>query len=81
MRRLFTRLARLKARTENVILRCARRRKVTSISLDKGTYRVDVESGLVHHVHGTGANVADVTDVAELRHGEENVGLHQCREA
>jgi len=33
---------------------------------------VDVESGLVHHVHGTAANVADVTQVAELLHGEEN---------
>lgn len=33
---------------------------------------VDAESGLVHHVHGTAANVADVTQVAELLHGEEN---------
>lgn len=33
---------------------------------------VDVASGLVHHVHGTSANVADVTQVAELLHGEEN---------
>ena len=32
----------------------------------------DVESGLVHHVHGTAANVADVTEVAQLLHGEEN---------
>ncbi|KAB0493525.1 MAG: IS5 family transposase [Pseudomonas sp.] len=32
----------------------------------------DVESGLVHHVHGTAANVADVTQVAELLHGDEN---------
>jgi transposase, IS5 family len=32
----------------------------------------DVESGLFHHVHGTAANVADVTQVAELLHGEEN---------
>jgi len=32
----------------------------------------DGESGLVHHVHGTAANVADVTQVAELLHGEEN---------
>jgi IS5 family transposase len=32
----------------------------------------DVESGLVHHDHGTAANVADVTQVAELLHGEEN---------
>ena len=32
----------------------------------------DVELGLVHHVHGTAANVADVTQVAELLHGEEN---------
>jgi len=27
---------------------------------------------LVHHVHGTAADVADVTQVAELLHGEEN---------
>lgn len=32
----------------------------------------DFESGLVHHLHGTAANVADVTQVAELLHGEEN---------
>jgi len=32
----------------------------------------DVESGLVHHAHGTAANVADVTQAAELLHGEEN---------
>ena len=28
---------------------------------------------LVHHVHGTAANVADVTEVAHLLHGDENV--------
>ena len=33
----------------------------------------DAESGLVHHVHGTAAYVADVTEVAQLLHGEENV--------
>ncbi len=33
----------------------------------------DAESGLVHHVHGTAANVADVTEVAHLLHGAENV--------
>lgn len=33
---------------------------------------IGAESGLVHHVHGTAANVADVTQVAELLHGEEN---------
>lgn len=32
----------------------------------------DVEAGLVHHVHGTAVNVADVTQVAELLHGEKN---------
>lgn len=32
----------------------------------------DVESWLVHHVHGTAANVADVTQVAEVLHGDEN---------
>ena len=33
----------------------------------------DAESGLVHHVHGTAANVADVTEVAHLLRGDENV--------
>jgi IS5 family transposase len=33
----------------------------------------EAESGLVHHVHGTAANVADVTEVAHLLHGGENV--------
>ena len=27
----------------------------------------------MHHVHGTAANVADVTEVADLLHGDENV--------
>lgn len=34
---------------------------------------VDDESGLVHSVVGTAANVADVTQVDQLLHGEENV--------
>lgn len=34
---------------------------------------VDVESGLVHTVTTTAANVADVTEVAALLHGEETV--------
>lgn len=33
----------------------------------------DVESGLVHSVVGTAANVADFTQVDRLLHGEENV--------
>ena len=33
----------------------------------------DAESGLVHHVHGTAANVADVTEVSHLLHGAANV--------
>ncbi len=32
----------------------------------------DVESGLVHQAHGTATNVAYVTQVADLLHGEEN---------
>ena len=32
-----------------------------------------MESGLVHHVHVTAANVADVTQVDKLLHGEENM--------
>ena len=32
----------------------------------------DVESSLVHHVQGAAANVADVTQVTELLHGDEN---------
>ncbi|GAB3383631.1 IS5-like element ISPsy2 family transposase [Azotobacter armeniacus] len=34
---------------------------------------VDAESGLIHHVVGTAANVADVTQVDRLLHGEENL--------
>jgi len=34
---------------------------------------VDDESGLVHSVVGTAANVADVTQVDKLLHGEENM--------
>ena len=34
---------------------------------------VDDESGLVHSVVGTSANVADVTQVDKLLHGDENV--------
>ncbi|MCY1347717.1 Transposase DDE domain protein [compost metagenome] len=33
----------------------------------------DAESGLVHSAVGTAANVADVTQVGQLLHGEENV--------
>ncbi|MGV8514880.1 transposase, partial [Pseudomonas aeruginosa] len=33
----------------------------------------DSESGLVHSVVGTAANVADVTQVDKLLHGEENL--------
>jgi hypothetical protein len=38
----------------------------------KAPIGADVELGLVHHVHGTAANVANVTQVAELLHSEEN---------
>ncbi|MNN70493.1 Transposase DDE domain protein [compost metagenome] len=34
---------------------------------------MDTESGLVHSVVGTAANVADVTQVDQLLHGEENM--------
>ena len=34
---------------------------------------VDDESGLVHSVVGTAANVADITQVDKLLHGDENV--------
>jgi IS5 family transposase len=47
-------------------------RKATSISSNEGAYRRRCRVRLVHHVHGTAANVADVTQVAELLHGEEN---------
>ena len=47
---------------------------------------VDAESGLVHTVVGTAANVADVTQTGEVLHGEEktvylDAGLYRCREA
>ena len=38
----------------------------------------DSESGLVHSVVGTAANVADVTQVDKLLHGEEP-GQRRCR--
>lgn len=34
---------------------------------------VDDESGLVHSVLGTAANVADITQVDKLLHGDENM--------
>ena len=40
--------------------------------MHEGNIGADVESGLVHHVHGTAANVADVTQVTQLLHGEES---------
>ncbi|TCP10543.1 DDE family transposase [Crenobacter luteus] len=33
---------------------------------------VDAQSGLVHHVAGTAANVADIVIVDQLLHGEES---------
>lgn len=40
---------------------------------DEGAHwRVDDESGPVHHVECTAANVADVTQVHQLLHGEED---------
>ncbi len=36
-------------------------------------YGVDSESGLIHSVHTTSANVQDLTPAAELFHGEETV--------
>jgi IS5 family transposase len=49
---------------------------------------VDVESGLVHTVVGTAANVSDVTQAHALLHGEESVvfadagyqGVEKCEE-
>lgn len=48
----------------------------------------DVDSGLFHHVHGTAANVADITQAAELLHSEANAiyadagysGVDKCEE-
>lgn len=34
---------------------------------------VDAESGLVHSLVGAAANVADVTQVDQFLHGEENL--------
>lgn len=47
-------------------------KKVTSTTRLKAHIGADVESGLLQHVHGIAANVADVTQVAELLNGEEN---------
>jgi IS5 family transposase len=37
----------------------------------KAHTRVDAESALVHTVIGTAANVGDITQVADLMHGQE----------
>lgn len=42
----------------------------------KAPIGADVESDLAHHVQGTAANVADVTQVAELLHDEE-IGVYE----
>ena len=34
---------------------------------------VDTDSGVVHHVHSTAANVADVPQVDTLPHGQEEM--------
>lgn len=33
----------------------------------------DADSGLAHHVHGPTSNVADMKEVAQLLHGNENI--------
>ena len=40
---------------------------------------VDADSGLVHTVVGTAANVADVVRVEDLLHGEEDVVFVDAR--
>jgi len=45
--------------------------KVLDAEIKRRHIGVDDESGLVHSVVGTAANVADVTQVDRLLHGEE----------
>ena len=40
---------------------------------NESAYRVDADSGLVHTIIGTAANVNDVTQGHGLLHGEESV--------
>jgi IS5 family transposase len=47
--------------------------KVLDAEIKRRHIGVDDESGLVHSVVGTAANVADVTQVDRLLHGEENM--------
>lgn len=71
MRRSFMRPVRPRTRTVNATPKCTRQRKEISTISMKSHIGVDVESGLVHSVVGTAANVADVTQVDQLLHGEE----------
>ena len=65
--------ARPRTRTANATQRCIRPRRATSITSGPRHIGVDDESGLVHSVVVTAANVADVTQVDKLLHGEENM--------
>lgn len=47
--------------------------KVLDAEIKRRHISVDDESGLVHSVVGTADNVADVTQVDKLLHGEENM--------
>ena len=51
--------------------RCTRPRTATVALRDDGAHWVDADSGLVHTVVGTAANVSDVTQAHALVHGEE----------
>ncbi|UWD90276.1 IS5 family transposase [Ralstonia pseudosolanacearum] len=61
-----------KTKTANATPKCTRPRKATSgISGMKAHIGVDADSGLVHTVVGTAANVNDVTQAHALVHGKE----------
>ena len=57
----------------SAIRRCTRPRRETSGTGMKVHAGVDKDSGLIHSVVVTAANVHDLTPVAELLHGDEQV--------
>jgi IS5 family transposase len=58
----------------NVTRKCTRPKRATSTTfVMKVHIGVDDMSGLVHSVVGTAANVADITQVDKLLHGDENM--------
>ena len=76
MRRSSLRRARPRTRARRATPRCTRPRRATQWHFGmKAHIGVDAESGLVHSVIGTTANVSDITQAGALLHGEETMAF------